>query len=252
MGRHDEAHRRPAELSPWLRVRLVLDRLVAVGLGLLSAPVVAVLAALIRRDGGPGLIRVPRVGRHGKVFGMWKLRSMRADTGGGLAKGAAITLGEHDPRITTLGRHLRAYHLDELPQLWNVAAGQMCLLGPRPEAPEYVADESPAWSEILNMPPGMAGPTQLIVGDWERELLAEDPDNAYSDVVLPVKLAIDQWYLRSSSPATDILVSLTLLRRFTTGSESWKLRERVFSAIPESSVVRDWLSANDPAPAPQR
>ena len=211
---------------------------------MLTAPVVGVLALLIRRhDGGPPLIRVTRVGRSGRPVRMWKLRSMRADRPDGSADGSALT-GELDRRITPIGRRLRAYHLDELPQLWNVARGEMLLLGPRPEAPEFVDHGCPQWAEILSVPPGIAGPTQVIVSDWERTCIADDDDgDCYRRDVLPVKLAIDRWYLRSASPTNDLLVGVTLLRRFLPGTESWTLKRRVFSEVPEAAPVRDWLRA---------
>ena len=194
---------RPAA-AEWLRQRRWIDRTVAVIGAALTAPLVAVLALLIRRhDGGPSLIRVPRTGEGGRTFGMWKLRSMRAESPSGMAAGATLTNGTSDDRITPIGRRLRSFHLDELPQLWNVAAGEMSLLGPRPETPEFVDLHDPRWQTILTYPPGMAGPTQLIVSDWEREIIGASPDaSGYRNAVLPTKLAIDQWYLTAASPAT--------------------------------------------------
>lgn len=225
--------------SHWLRGRLIADRVIAALLAIASAPVVAILWALIRRDGGPGVIRVARVGRNGRVFAMWKLRSMRAETGSGLADGASITRGELDPRITPIGRHIRSYHLDELPQLWNVAAGEMGILGPRPEAPEYVDRESEIWTEILSVPPGMAGPTQLVTGAWERALMTSGSDDTYRDVILPVKLNVDRWYLRESSPAVDVIVVWALLKKLLPGipSECGVLKRHVREAVPEITAT---------------
>ena len=229
-------------LSLWLRIRLVVDRAVAVVAGLVLAPVILVLAALVRReDGGPGFIAVTRVGRDGRPFRMWKLRSMRAARPDGTADGLTLS-GAHDDRITQIGRRLRAYHFDELPQLLNVVRGEMGILGPRPETPEFVDLDDPMWREVLTIPPGIAGPTQVIVNDWERSLIDEVPDgSAYRTKVVPVKLAIDQWYLERSSPITDALVAITLVRRFLPGTESTTLKVAVFAAVPEASVVRDFL-----------
>jgi len=222
-------------MTRWLSLRLVVDRIVAVLLGILVAPVVGVLAVLIRReDGDPGLITVTRVGRHGRPFRMWKLRSMRASGPGGTAGGAPLTSG-NDPRITSIGRHIRMFHLDELPQLINVAKGEMLLLGPRPEAPEFVDESSPQWTAVLAVPPGIAGPTQVIVNDWEREVISGDTDGTgYRTKVVPVKLAIDQWYLQQCSPVVDALVAITLVRRFLPGTGSWTLRTRVAREVPEA------------------
>ena len=221
--------------TSWLRARLALDRLVAAVLAVLTAPVLAVLGVLVRRhDGGPALIRVPRVGRGGREFGMWKIRSMRAETSDGRATGVALTSSDDD-RITTIGRRMRSLHLDELPQLLNVVSGQMCLLGPRPEAPAFVDLTDPMWQVVLSAPPGIAGPTQLVVGDWERGSIDADADGStYREVVLPVKLAIDAWYLRSASPGTDARVLLALVRRILPGSDDVRLPTIVTAAVPEA------------------
>jgi lipopolysaccharide/colanic/teichoic acid biosynthesis glycosyltransferase len=230
--------------SRWLRTRLVLDRVLAAVLAIATAPVVAVLAMLIRRDDGAApLIRVPRVGRGGATFGMWKLRSMRVDTDDGRASGAALTRSDDD-RITPIGERLRALHLDELPQLYNVVRGEMCLLGPRPEAPDYVDMGDPAWRGVLAVPPGIAGPTQLVVGDWERtEIDRDQRGDAYRQVVVPVKLAIDGWYVRRSSLRLDLLVIASLLRHSLPGPESPALLGRVRDAVPEAERPLEHLAA---------
>ncbi len=179
---------------------------------------------------------------------MWKLRSMRADGPDGRAAGLTLS-GTVDDRITPVGRKLREYYLDELPQLWNVVTGDMSLLGPRPEAPVWVNLEDPSWQVVLSVPPGMAGPTQMIVGEWERELISSDDDgSAYRTKVLPVKLAIDSWYVQSSSPLTDALVAVTLVRRFLPGTKSWTLKKRVFAEVPEARVVEAWLADRSRVP----
>jgi lipopolysaccharide/colanic/teichoic acid biosynthesis glycosyltransferase len=214
---------------------VVADRLVALVLSILSAPVVAGLALAIRRhDGATPLIRVPRVGRDGTTFGMWKLRSMRVDTSDGRAAGAALTSSDDD-RITPIGARMRSLHLDELPQLYNVVRGEMCLLGPRPEAPEFVDMDDPGWQEVLSAPPGIAGPTQLVVGDWERTQIDRDEHgDAYRSVVVPVKLAIDSWYLRGATPRLDLLVLTSLVRHSLPGGTIPALLARVRREVPES------------------
>ena len=116
-------------MSRYLQVRMVLDRLLAaVGLVALS-PVIGVLGWLVHRhDGGPAFITVERVGRHGRPMRMWKLRSMRAESADGRATGVSLT-SAGDDRITPIGAKLRAGHLDELPQLFNVARGEMAREG---------------------------------------------------------------------------------------------------------------------------
>lgn len=225
-------------MSQWLRVRLAIDRAVAALLLICLAPVMGMCAWLVRRyDGGPAMIAVPRVGRHGRLIRMWKLRSMRAESPDGMATGVALTAAQ-DSRITPIGRKLRACYLDELPQLYNVLRGEMSLLGPRPEAPEFVDLADPGWRAVLAVPPGIAGPTQLIVDDWERERITADPGGeAYVREVLPVKLAIDAWYISRSTPRLDVQVAVTLLRRFLPGARSDALERRVRSEVPEAARV---------------
>lgn len=219
-------------MTAWARLRIQADRIVALIVLVAVSPLIGVLALLIRRgDGGPPFITVPRVGRDGQVFGMWKLRSMRVEGRDGRAGGVALTAVDDD-RITPIGHRLRGHHLDELPQLWNVVTGQMCLLGARPEAPDFVAVGDPIWRAVLAMPPGIAGPTQLIVGDWERAWITASPDgSAYRDEVLPVKLAIDEWYVRACSPRADALVARSLLAHLR-GRPVEALRSTVAEAVP--------------------
>ena len=224
-------------MSTWLSFRLIVDRILGAILAVLTAPLVGVLAVLVRRhDGDAPLITVPRVGVDGQTFGMWKIRSMRVDTADGHASGLALT-STNDQRITPIGARMRSLHLDELPQLYNVALGQMCLLGPRPEAPAFVDLENPVWRQVLTAPPGIAGPTQLIVGDWERSEIDKDNNgDAYERVVVPVKLAIDRWYLMNASPRLDLLVLTSLIRHVLPGGESKRLQEVVATSVPESSL----------------
>jgi lipopolysaccharide/colanic/teichoic acid biosynthesis glycosyltransferase len=224
--------------SAWLSLRLVVDRAVAAVLAVLTAPLVAVLAFAVRRhDGHPPLITVPRVGRDGRTFRMWKIRSMRVDTHDGRAAGALLT-SSHDDRITPIGSRMRSLHLDELPQLYNVARGEMCLLGPRPEAPEFVDLHDQRWREVLAVPPGIAGPTQLIVGEWERTQIDQDHDGAaYREVVVPVKLALDRWYVRRASPGLDLLTLVSLVRHVLPGGEPPTLLQRAREELPEARAV---------------
>ncbi len=144
-------------MSPWLRRRQRLDRLAAGLLGLVAAPLVAVLACLARRSSvGPGLIGLVRVGRAGTPFRIWKVRTMVAAGSDGSAGGPPITEAE-DPRITPLGRRLRQCRLDELPQLWNVLRGDMSLVGPRPVVPDELNEYGDTRRVLLSVKPGMSG-----------------------------------------------------------------------------------------------
>lgn len=201
-------------MSRWLAWRVRADRAVAGLLLVVAAPVVGLCGWAVRRtDGGPPLVRVERVGRGGHVFRMWKVRTMRAQRADGTADGVPLT-STADDRVLPVGTWIRRWHLDELPQLANVLAGEMSLIGPRPEAPEFVDEGDPAWSAVLAVPPGIAGATQLAVGDWEREVIAAAPDGSrYRDEVVPVKLALDRWYVERATPLTDGRVLVALGRR---------------------------------------
>jgi len=225
-------------MSRWMRARSVLDRVVAAVLLAVLWPFIAVLGLAVRiSDRGPAFVGVPRMGRNGRVFTMWKLRSMRAENADGRANGVSLT-ALHDNRITPIGVRLRAYYLDELPQLWNVVRGEMALLGARPEAPEFIDMADPRWQLVLSAPPGIAGPTQLVVNEWERHLISADRDGrTYVEQVVPVKLAIDGWYLRSATPRLDLIVLGTLLRRFIPGTGSHTLKKLVRSKVPETAVI---------------
>ena len=162
---------------------------------------------------------------------------MRADGERGTARGPAITTAD-DNRVTLLGRHMRRWRLDELPQVFNVVTGQMALLGPRPEAPSYVDMDDPRWQRVLAARPGIVGPTQVLVADWETDVVARsgEPD-AYRSVVLPLKLAVDLWYLRNASPRVDVMVCATLLRRFAGSVDHTALFNRVITEVPEASLL---------------
>lgn len=180
----------------------------AAGLALL-APLLACIALATRLDTrGPIFFRAPRIGMAGRTFTMLKFRTMVADAA---ARGPRITTGD-DPRITRVGRLLRRARLDELPQLVNVLRGEMSLVGPRPEAPDFVALYPPEARAVLRVRPGMTGLAQLVFRDESRFLVGEDVEERYVQRVLPAKLQIDLAYVEHASPALDLwLVLLTAL-----------------------------------------
>lgn len=188
--------------SRYLRLRPhVIDRPAALLLFLLLLPSLAIVAVVVRIvDGGPVLVRLPRMGKNAVTFHQIKFRTMRTDLAGG-----SITSGS-DARVTTLGRWLRAHRIDELPQLVNIIVGDMTLIGPRPEALDYVDITDPRWRKVLSVAPGFAGPAQPFFADLEPTLLAgADPGRTYRNVILPAKLAVDTWYVDNASLAVDLL-----------------------------------------------
>ncbi|HEX6533927.1 MAG TPA: sugar transferase [Gemmatimonadaceae bacterium] len=181
----------------------------AVGLVVLSPLLVAIALAIALVDGRPVLFRHERVGRRGRLFRMWKFRTMVV---GAERKGPHITPGG-DPRVTRLGRWLRRRKLDELPQLVNVLRGEMSLVGPRPEVPRYVARYTAAEREVLRLVPGITDPASIRYAD-EGALLARaaDPERLYVEEVMPEKIRLNLEYARRATPLTDIAtVAATLL-----------------------------------------
>ena len=190
-------------------LKSVIERTLAAVLLLVGlAPVMAACAiAVALRDGWPVIYVSTRVGRSGRRFGLLKFRTMRLETG------RAITAGG-DPRITPLGSVLRRWKLDELPQLWNVIRGDMSLIGPRPESPEFVDETSAVWAEILEVPPGITGAASVAYFNEEETLRgASDPIALYRNRILPEKLAIERRYLNSCSPGGDARLLIHTLRR---------------------------------------
>lgn len=183
----------------------------AAALGLAAlAPLLLALAAAIRLDSpGPALFCQERIGRHGRPFRLYKLRTMHC---GAAAAGAAVTVGD-DPRVTRVGRWLRRHKLDELPQLINVVRGEMGLVGPRPEVPGYVALYTPVQRQVLEARPGLTDPASLRYADEQTRLAAyADPEAAYREVIMPAKLRRNRAYLRRRTVGSDLRVLLSTLR----------------------------------------
>jgi len=177
---------------------------------IISLPLLIICAIAIRvESGGPALFRQIRVGRHGRHFQMLKLRSM---TNVAENNGPMLTVSG-DPRITRVGRLLRATKVDELPQLYNVIQGHMSLVGPRPEVPKYVATYTARQKQILNFKPGITGPASLGYIREETLLSGEkDPDMFYRQTVLPRKLELDLEYCEKANFFTDLrLLAKTIL-----------------------------------------
>jgi lipopolysaccharide/colanic/teichoic acid biosynthesis glycosyltransferase len=170
-------------------------------------PLMCVIGLLVRVDSpGPAFFRQERVGRRGRTFAILKFRSMRADAP---RSGPAVTVG-NDPRITRVGRFIRRYKLDELPQLMNVIKGDMSLVGPRPEVPKYVALYSAEERRmVLSVRPGITDPASVAFVN-ESELLATAPDAEamYREVILPQKLRMYCDYVANQSVMGDLKVLL--------------------------------------------
>jgi len=177
---------------------------------LLLSPLLLAIAAWIKLDSpGPVFFRQERVGRGGVLFRIHKFRTMCSDAP---AIGPQITVGD-DPRITRAGRFLRRAKLDELPQLIDVLAGTMSVVGPRPEVPKYVAMYPAALRDkVLSVRPGITDRASIEFRD-ENALLAAaaDPEREYAEVVLPAKLRYAADYVDHATLGQDLrLLALTI------------------------------------------
>jgi lipopolysaccharide/colanic/teichoic acid biosynthesis glycosyltransferase len=181
----------------------------ALGLLVLS-PVLGVFAlAIWLQDFRSPLYVAPRVGRGGKTFKMVKLRSMRAEAD----RSGVDSTSADDRRITAVGRALRAYKLDELSQLWNVLAGDMSLVGPRPNVPREVSLYTDEEQGLLTVRPGITDLASIVFSD-EGEILAglPDPDLAYHQLIRPWKNRLGLLYVQEQSMRGDLeLIALTLV-----------------------------------------
>lgn len=199
------------------RAARALDVVVSALLLLLSSPLMLALALLVKLSSpGPVFFRQQRVGRQGRLFWLYKFRSMRVAGAGPLITSAG------DRRITPVGAVLRKWKLDELPQLFNVLRGDMSLVGPRPEVLRYVQRYTEEQRQVLSVRPGITGLSQLAYHN-EEELLAgqEDAEDYYLRVLLPAKLALDLEYIRQRTLRSDLQIlwqTLRLLLRRRTGT----------------------------------
>ena len=203
------AVRRPA--GPAWMAKRTLDWLTAVSALVLLAPLFVLLAVLVKLDSpGPVFFKQVRVGRGGKPFRIWKFRSMVDGAEDRLAELAPLNEASgpffkmrEDPRVTRLGRWLRASYLDELPQLINVALGHMSLVGPRPALASEIAACPELFEWKLGFAPGMTGPCQLAGQPW---------------LTVGEAIRLDQEYLRSWGPLRDLgLIVRTLVRALSGG-----------------------------------
>jgi lipopolysaccharide/colanic/teichoic acid biosynthesis glycosyltransferase len=172
---------------------------------LLLAPVFVIVALAVKLDSrGPVFFRQQRVGREGKPFAMIKFRTMVV----GAAQLGTNVSPSCDPRLTRVGAFLRRCFLDEAPQLVNVLKGDMSLVGPRPETPDYAALLRPEEKAILRVRPGMTGPSTLAYSRDEAAILAgrEDPERYYRDCLLHERACLDLRYLSRPAISEDIRI----------------------------------------------
>jgi lipopolysaccharide/colanic/teichoic acid biosynthesis glycosyltransferase len=173
-----------------------------IGLILLS-PVFLVAAVAVKWSSpGPVLYRARRVGKDGRLFDLYKFRTMVVDAD---VNGPLITRSG-DSRVTRVGRFLRLAKIDELPQLLNVLKGDMSLVGPRPEDPGYVKTYSPEQLQVLRVKPGVTSPATVRHRYEEQMLTGPDWEKTYRNEILPAKLQIELNYLSHRTVLRDVWI----------------------------------------------
>ncbi|MEM8904383.1 MAG: sugar transferase [Actinomycetota bacterium] len=222
----------PATLSLWqLAIKRVTDIAMASVLLLLTAPVQLALAIGVKAtDGGPIFFRQERVGRHGRTFGMIKLRTMVVDAEARLAelqaqseRSGPLFKMDHDPRFTRLGRFMDATSLNELPQLWNVLRGEMSLVGPRPALPREIASFDDALHARHQVRPG-------ITGLWQVEARDNPAFAAYR--------RYDLFYVENWSVAFDLVILLATAETVVARMARQLRRKRPSEPAPGASESR--------------
>jgi lipopolysaccharide/colanic/teichoic acid biosynthesis glycosyltransferase len=192
-------------------------------------PVGLLIAAVVFAD-SPGSVfyRATRIGLNGRPFQMLKFRTMKSGS-----KGPGLSTS-FDPRFTPVGRFLARYRLDEVPQFWNVIKGDMRVVGPRPEDPDFVQQHQREYDEILKVAPGITGLTQLV--HFLDDLDTQNP-LAHYETILPGKIALDVRYVRTQSFAGDVVILLrTLLIPFRLIADELRVIIHAQRSHPEAST----------------
>lgn len=218
----------------------ILDIAVSVVGLILLAPVLLLIALLIKIDStGPIFFRQERVGKGGELFRIFKFRTMIQ---GAYRMGSRLTT-KRDPRVTRVGIVLRWFKLDEIPQLINVLLGEMSLIGPRPEDPHFVAFYDERQRRVLDVRPGMLGPSQILGRD-ELESYPEglkDTEQYYVDFILPEKLARDLEYVENASFSGDIKLLVRGLWVTSVGAVKgkflWRRRYRIALMLLDTGLA---------------
>lgn len=193
-------------------LKFLFDRIVALFGLIVLWPVLLIVAILIKikMPGGPAFFTQKRVGRNGKLFTMYKFRSMTVSH-----SGSSISVAG-ESRITPLGAVLRKYKLDELPELWNVLIGDMSFVGPRPDVPGYADKLDGEDRLVLKLRPGITGPASLKYAN-EEEILAQvaNPQQYNDEVIFPDKVKINLDYYYNHTFIGDIkLIFQTVFRSY--------------------------------------
>lgn len=210
-------------------IKRLFDIAFAGTLMIVAGPVTIVAAVLIAAlDGGNPFYGARRVGRGGQLFTMWKLRTMVRDAD----KTGVTSTAADDPRITPIGHVLRRFKLDELPQLWNVVAGDMSIVGPRPNVPQEVALLSREERHSLDVRPGITDFASVVFAD-EAEILSghADPDLAYNQLIRPGKSRLALLYVDRGSLLVDIGLILATALSLLSRNAALRLVSRMLATL---------------------
>lgn len=190
-------------------IKRLFDIIVSLTLLILLSPVLVLVGLLVALDSpGPILYGGRRVGKDGKVFSVLKFRTMVT---GADRMGPALT-GGSDARVTKVGKFLRKWKLDEVPQFYNVLCGEMSLVGPRPEAPRYVNLYTDEERLVLSVKPGVTGISQVFFRNEESLLQRDDAEQFYVGFLMREKLKFDLAYVKHHSFLIDLgLIGITIV-----------------------------------------
>jgi lipopolysaccharide/colanic/teichoic acid biosynthesis glycosyltransferase len=214
-------------------VRRVFEAFIALLALIVLAPIFVLISFGISVSSpGPIFYRQTRVGLHGKLFRVYKFRSMICNAD---RVGTSVTTS-NDSRITKIGRFLRASKIDEAPQLLNVLLGDMSLVGPRPDVPEIVETYSQDMRQILTVRPGITSNASLMLRN-EEALLAHypDPDHAYLTVFVPLKVSLAMEHVRRRSLWFDLSILLQTIWVLTLGQFARSDHEIILASLDQFS-----------------
>lgn len=205
-------------------------------IGIIILSPVFIIAVLLVKISSPGpiIFSQKRVGRYGRLFNLYKFRSMVVNAD---KLGTSVTTG-NDPRITRIGKIMRKTKLDELPQLWNVLKGDMGFVGPRPDVPEIVNNYNREMRRILEVRPGITSNATLHFRNEEDLLvLAKNPDRAYTEIFVPAKVALAMEHVEKKSFLFDFEILLKTVWALTCG-KIWPIKEHPIVINLRDQIVK--------------
>lgn len=229
-------------------MKRLLDFILAAIALIALGPALLLIGVLVKLDSqGPVVYKGQRVGRRGKVFPLYKFRTMFLDSD---SFGPAIT-SVHDSRITRVGKLLRKWKLDELPQLVNVLLGHISIVGPRPEAPKFVSLYTEEQKAVLLVRPGITGISQILFRHEEDLVPAQDSEDFYGYVILPQKLRLDLAYTQFHPLTVDFALmfatAIALVAPRTGARVGRYIAKRVWGLnLPDDSPIVPFVGPSQP------